>query len=184
MPRISTIALRALLVPAPGSRLCRLGEMHARADPAELLSHEPPTRRRLQTNLELPTLEPLTELPNGGPMRRADTPARNLTGVSVQPLRSDLRPVLIQAHHDRHLHRLLTAADCAVSDHARTRGGLPPNPDGPGTCHLSSHAGDPRSATDDTAQARQTLTGRQAKRESARRRPRTQPNQPDITDPS
>jgi hypothetical protein len=45
---------------------------------------------------------------------------------------------------------------------------------------LSSHAGGPRSATGDTAKAGQTPRGRQWQRESARRRPRTQPHRPDV----
>ena len=35
-------------------------------------------------------------------MRRRDPPTRYLTGLAVKPLSRDLRPMLIQTHHDRH----------------------------------------------------------------------------------
>jgi hypothetical protein len=53
MPRVSAVVLRALLVAAQRARLRRLREMHPRADPAQLLGHEPPAGRRLQRHLEL-----------------------------------------------------------------------------------------------------------------------------------
>ena len=64
-------------------------------------------------DLELLTTEPLTEPPHASPMRRRDPRAHHLTGLGVQPLRSDLRSVLIKPHHDRHLQRLLTP-DCVA----------------------------------------------------------------------
>ena len=79
-----------------------------RANPPELVRDEPPARRRLQRDLELLATEPLAEPPHASPMRRRDPRPHHLTRIGIQPLRSDLRPVLIKPHHDRHLQRLLT----------------------------------------------------------------------------
>src|SRR5581483_7188489 len=70
MPRISTVGLRAPLVPTHRSRLSRLRQMHSGANTLELVSHEPPAGRGLQRDLELLPTEPLTEPPDPGPMRR------------------------------------------------------------------------------------------------------------------
>ena len=102
MPGVRTIGLRALLVALAGARLRRLGQMHLRADPAQLLDHEPPPGRRLQRHLELLAGETLKEPAHAGAIGRRHPPARHLAGRRVDPLRGDLRPMLIQAHHDRH----------------------------------------------------------------------------------
>ena len=51
----------------------------------------------------------------------------------------------------------------------------------PKATHLSSHAGDPRTAAGDTTSAGQTTAGRQKVNESARRRPEDLPAAPDAT---
>src|ERR1700683_4579952 len=102
MPRVRPIGLRAPLRPPQPARLRRLGEMHARTNPAQLLDHEPPARRRLQPNLELLPREPAKEPPHARAVRRNHTRPRHLTGLAIQPLSRDLRPMLIQTHHDRH----------------------------------------------------------------------------------
>jgi hypothetical protein len=42
------------------------------------------------------------ETPDPGPVRRRHPRTVNLAGVGVNPLGGDLRPMLIQTHHDRH----------------------------------------------------------------------------------
>ena len=71
MPRVSTIALGALLIPTPRGGLSRLGQVHRGTGPTQLIGHEPPAGRRLQRDLELQTTEPLTEPPDAP----ADAPA-------------------------------------------------------------------------------------------------------------
>src|SRR4029434_4757697 len=58
--------------------------------------------RRLQRDLELLTTEPLREPAHASPVRRRDPRSRDLTGLGVDPLRGDLRSMLIQTHYDRH----------------------------------------------------------------------------------
>jgi hypothetical protein len=53
MPCVRAIVLGPLLAPPPRGGLRRLGQAHHGARPAQLLDHEPPTRRRLQRDLEL-----------------------------------------------------------------------------------------------------------------------------------
>jgi hypothetical protein len=53
MPGVRPVGLGALLQAAQPTGLRRLGQTHPRADPPQLLDHEPPTRRRLQRDLEL-----------------------------------------------------------------------------------------------------------------------------------
>jgi len=100
MTSIGTVGLRALLVPTPRGGLRRLRQMHDRSDPPQLLNHEPPAGRRLQRDLELLATEPLTEPAHPGTVRRRDPRPTHLTSLSVQPLRSDLRSMLIKSHYD------------------------------------------------------------------------------------
>jgi len=115
MPRVRPVVLRALLVPTQRARLRRLREMHPGANPPQLLDHEPPARRRLQRHLELPATEPCQELPHARTVRRHDPTTRYLTRLDIDPLGSDLRPMLIQAHHDRHPSILLRVEPDAQS---------------------------------------------------------------------
>src|ERR1022692_542026 len=46
MPRVRPVVLGVLLIPAQRTRLRRLREMNLSTDPAQLLDHEPPPRRR------------------------------------------------------------------------------------------------------------------------------------------
>jgi hypothetical protein len=180
MPSIRTIALRALLVPPPSGRLCRLGQVHHSTNTTQLVGDEPPTSRRLQPNLELLAAEPLAEPSDPSSVRRRDPRACQLTDLGVDPLSGDLRPVLVKPHHDRHLRRLLVAPRTARprprTDQRRPIAG----PGRPSTCHLSSHAGDPRRRRA-TRQKPVRPKSRQAKSESARRQPDNQPDEPDNT---
>jgi hypothetical protein len=100
--RVGAIALGALLGPTTRGRLGRLGQMHPRADRPELLHDEPPARRGLQRDLELPAAETLGEPPHAGAMRRRHALARHLAGLGIDPLGGDLRSMLIESHYDRH----------------------------------------------------------------------------------
>ena len=64
----------------------RLREVHPGAGTAQLLDHEPPARRRLERDLELPTLEPVQEPAHTLAVRRHDPTARNVARVGVEPL--------------------------------------------------------------------------------------------------
>ena len=75
VPRVSAIALSALLVPSTSGGLGRLGQMHHRADLPQLIGDKPPAGRRLQRDLELLAAEPLTEPPDA----LRDAPARSAT---------------------------------------------------------------------------------------------------------
>jgi hypothetical protein len=107
MPRVRPVVLRVLLVPAQRARLRRLRQMNLSADPAELLDHEPPARRRLQRHLELQTLKPGKEPDHTPAVSRHDPTTRHLARHRIDPLRGDLRPMLIKSHHDRHTSSLL-----------------------------------------------------------------------------
>jgi hypothetical protein len=76
--------------------------MHLRADRAQLLDHEPPPRRGLKRHLELLATEPLKEPAHRRAIRWCHSCPGDLTRGSVAPLRGDLRPMLIQSHHNRH----------------------------------------------------------------------------------
>ena len=130
MPGVGAIALGTLLVSPSRGRLGRFGEVHDRTDTTQLIGDEPPAGRCLQRDLDLPPTEPLTEPAHTSPVRRCDARPHHLARVGVQPLRGDLRSVLIQAHHDRHLQHLLALASRS-QDNAQTRADLPPDPDGP-----------------------------------------------------
>jgi hypothetical protein len=101
------------------ARLRRLGEVHVSADPLELLDHEPPARRRLQRDLQIRALEPRKELPDPGAVRRRDPRTGDLTGDRVDPLRGDLRAVLIHPHHQRHA--ITRPSTATTSTRARAR---------------------------------------------------------------
>ena len=75
MPGISPVGLRALLLALQRGRLRRLGEVHLSADTLEFLDHEPPTRRRLQRDLQARSLERGQEPPNRCAVRRRDSRA-------------------------------------------------------------------------------------------------------------
>jgi hypothetical protein len=73
-----------------------------RADPAQLLQDEAPPRRCLPRHLKLRTVETRQEPAHALTVRRRDARPRDLARRRVDPLRSDLRPMLIKPHHDRH----------------------------------------------------------------------------------
>src|SRR5919108_3739347 len=159
MPGVSPVGLRALLRPPQPARLRRLGEMHAGADALGLLDHEPPARRCLQRDLELLPREAPQEAPARGWVRRPAPAARDLAGRKVDPLRGDLRPVLIEPHHDRQPLRRFTriepSPDCDASsvqpDPSHTVGhgryllldwpAARPYPRAPDLCHSTRRAG-------------------------------------------
>jgi hypothetical protein len=95
MAGVRTIALGVLLVPAPGGRLSRFSEVDNRSDAPQLLSHEPPARRRLQPDLELLATEPLTEPAHASTVRGRDPRPGHLASLGIDPFSSDLRSMLI-----------------------------------------------------------------------------------------
>jgi hypothetical protein len=89
MPGVRPVGLGALFRAAQPTGLRRLGQTHPRADPPQLLEHEPPTRRRLQGDLELCAInaqEPRHRLA----MRRSDPRPAHLAGRGIDPLGGDL----------------------------------------------------------------------------------------------
>jgi hypothetical protein len=102
MPRVSEISLRALLLALQRAGFGRLSEVHLGADPLEFLDHEPPASRRLKRDLQARAAKRRKERADPGSVRRSDPGALDLAGDRLDPLRGDLRPMLIQAHHDRH----------------------------------------------------------------------------------
>ena len=87
-----------------------------RRQPAQLLNDEPPARRRLERDLELLAGKPGEKPAHALTVRRRHPRPADLPGHGVQPLRRDLRSVLIQSHYDRHrgllkLHGLNTCAN-------------------------------------------------------------------------
>src|SRR5919201_3014186 len=74
--------------------------MHARADRAQLLDHEPPAGRRLQRHLELGAAEALQEPPHRLAVRRNHTRPAHLTGLGLDPLGGHLPSMLIKSHYD------------------------------------------------------------------------------------
>src|SRR5207253_7624178 len=83
--------------------LRRLGQMHVRADPVQLLHDETPPGGRLQGHLELRTIKARQEPAHAIAMRRGDPRARDLARHRVDPLRGDLCSVLVESHYDCHL---------------------------------------------------------------------------------
>jgi len=64
--------------------------------------------------------------------------------------------MLVKTDHDRHLQRLLMLHALRTGPAHGLRNGLHAGPDGCCSCHLSSHAGGPRTVTGDTARVGQT----------------------------
>ena len=180
------IALRALLVPAHRGGLRRL----ARCTLAPTRWNSSATNRQpvvaSNADLELLATKPLAEPPHPGPMRGRDPRRASPHRSRCPSLSGDLCSVLVKAHHDRHLQRLL-ALGLRGRDHARTRGGVPPGPGRPSTCHLSSHAGGPRAARA-TQPMQVRLSSRQGKRsQPAAAREPTEPagqHRPPTREPS
>ena len=102
MAGVRAIGLRPPLVPAPRSRFRRLGQMHHRADRAQLLDEKPPASGRLERDLQLLASEPLQEPAHPDPVRRSDPRATDLAAGQIDPLSGDLRPMLVNTHHYRH----------------------------------------------------------------------------------
>jgi hypothetical protein len=102
-PRVSAIGLRALLAPPSRGGLRRLGQMHPRAYPVQLLHDETPPSGGLQGHLELRTIKARQELAHALAMRRRDPRAGDFARHRVDPLRSDLRSVLVESQYDCHL---------------------------------------------------------------------------------
>src|SRR3954451_8575871 len=100
MPGVRTVALGALLVPAPRGGLRRLGQMHPGTDRAQLLHDEPPAGRRLQRHLKLLTAETAQEALHRLAIRRRHPCPRHLAELGVDPLGGDLPSMLIKSHYD------------------------------------------------------------------------------------
>src|SRR3954452_461118 len=118
VPGVRAVALGALFGPPPGRGLGGLGEMHPRADPPQLLDHEPPARRGLQRHLKLLVAKAAEKPTYVRAMSRREPRPRDLAGRRIDPLGSDLRSMLIQSHHDRH-HSLLGLQASAAQRRAR-----------------------------------------------------------------
>jgi hypothetical protein len=115
MAGVRAVGLRAFLVAPPRRGLSRLGQMHHRADRPQLLDHKPPAGRRLQRNLQLLASEPLKEPAHPNTVRRPDPRPTDLAADQIDPLHGDLRPVLVNPHHDRHI-RQTSLTTRAASD--------------------------------------------------------------------
>src|SRR4051794_16209315 len=102
MPRVRAIALGALLGSAQARGLRRLGQMHPRADPTQLLDHEPPAGRRLQRDFQLLAAEALEKAPHANAVSRRNSRALDLAGLRIQPVGGDLCSMLIKSHQDAH----------------------------------------------------------------------------------
>ena len=100
MPRVGAVALGTLLVAAQRRRLSRLGEMHSRPRRPQLLDQESPAGRRLGRDLQLLAGELRQKPPDAGPIGRSHPRTADLTSLKLDPLRSDLRSMLVYAHHD------------------------------------------------------------------------------------
>ncbi len=95
LPGVRAIGLRALLVSLQRRGLRRLGQMHHRTDRPQLLHHEPPPRRRLKRDRQLPPSESRNEPPHPGAIRPADPRTADLARVQIDPVCSGLRPMLV-----------------------------------------------------------------------------------------
>ena len=74
--------------------------MHLCPRRPQLLDQKPPAGRRLGRHLQLLAGKPRQEPPDAGPVGRAHPRAADLTALQLDPLRGDLRPMLVYAHHD------------------------------------------------------------------------------------
>jgi hypothetical protein len=115
-------------------------------------------------------------------VRRRYPRPRDLARFGIDPLRSDLRSMLIQSHHDRHLQGLLTLHALRGQTRARTEEGLHADPDirllMPSIrSRRRSSGGDGRhnEVRPDPGTDRQDRLG------SARRPPENQPHGSDVT---
>jgi hypothetical protein len=102
MPGVSPVSLRSPLLALQAARFRRLGQMSVSTNPLPLLDHEPPTGCCFQRNLEIAAIKPGQEPADSGAISRRDPRGRDLPGDRVDPLRRDLRTVLIDPHHQRH----------------------------------------------------------------------------------
>src|SRR3954451_612957 len=102
MPCVVAVVLGALLGAAPRRGLGRLGQTHRRPGALQLLHYEPPARRRLQRDLKLAPREALKEPSHAATVGRRHARTADLAAVGVQPVRRDLRSMLIESHYDRH----------------------------------------------------------------------------------
>src|ERR1019366_3588556 len=105
--------------------------MHPRVDATQLLNDETPASRRLERDLELLASEPAEKPTHALTVRRRDTSPTDLTRLGVEPLRRDLRSVLIQSHYDRHQ----GPPQAPWSEHLRELSALELRR--PSSCHLS-----------------------------------------------
>src|SRR3954467_198748 len=97
MPRVRAIALGALLGSAQARGLRRLGQMHPRADPTQLLDDEPPAGRRLQRDFQLLAAEALEKAPHANAVSRRNSRSLDLAGLRIQPVGGDLCSMLIMS---------------------------------------------------------------------------------------
>lgn len=97
MSGVSKVSLRAPLLALQRARFGRLRQMHLSTDTLEFRNDDPPAGRCLQRDFKTALAERLQERADTSPVRRRDPRARDLTGDGVDPLRRDLRPVLIKA---------------------------------------------------------------------------------------
>jgi hypothetical protein len=134
MLRISAVALGSLLLATQRTRLRRLTQMNAGPNQAQLLNDEPPARRRLERNIELLTGEPAKKTTDTVTVRRRHPRPPDLTSLGVDPLRRDLRSVLIQSHYDRHQ----GPPQAPRSEHLRELSALELRR--PCTCHLCARS--------------------------------------------
>ena len=118
MSGVGAIVLGALLVPAPGGGLRRLGQVHHRADPAQLLDQKPPPGSGLERDLQPAATEARQEPSHAGPIRRRHPRARDLASSGVHPFGGDLRSMLVKSHHGR-VHACSPVSASAPAVHAR-----------------------------------------------------------------
>jgi hypothetical protein len=98
---VGAVGLGALLVAAPRARFGRLGQVHDGADRAQFFDRESPAGRRLERGLDPQAVKAPQEPSHALAVRGRDPRSADLAGGRVDPLGRDLRPVLIEPHHDR-----------------------------------------------------------------------------------
>jgi hypothetical protein len=121
MPGIGPIGLRASLLALQAAGLSRLGEVRLSTDPLEFLDREPLARRCLQPDLKTSRVKSSQTPPDRHAIRWRDPRGRDLARNRVDPLRRDLRTMLVHAHHDRHA--ITTPSTAASSSPRRPTGG-------------------------------------------------------------